>query len=276
MKARLKSEYLDYLVNSMYSAGLDEAVLELHDSRWLLKMRGPSNVILVAMMIPEEQMEQYDRGGYERIGLKLPMVETFVSSGSEYVNMWMESRTLWMQDDEGAEAKIATVDPETVAGVMDGTIKTDFEVELSSSLDIFTDFINRGEDMTGDDNYMISCREEGLYLYMRGDNSTYRKFYEWDEFGGHNIDWSINNLGEADTALVPKNDKGLDVIMSTDFTKSINDLDDEAAISIANHHPMKIVYDKLGDENKPPIKVSYIQTPRIDEDWGTLPEEALE
>lgn len=276
MKAIVKGKYLNQLVGAVSSTDRPEAVLRLYDDKWLVQVRGAANVIMAAMLIPDEQMEHYERNGYEKIGLPLSKLDTFVRDEDEDIKMWMESRTLWMEDESGAKAKIATIDPESVEGAMEGSIKTDYEVRIQSGIDLLTDFIERAEDIAGEDNYMIGCREEGLYLYMTGDNSTMREFYEWDDFEAHKIDWSINNIGEADDSLVPKKDKGIDVIMATDFTRSINELDDEAVISIANHHPMKIVYDKLGEENKSPVKVSYIQTPRIDGDWGTLPDEVLE
>lgn len=279
MKMVLTGEQINDVSESIKSARRDEVVMELYEDKWLIKCSDASNVIMVAILMPRGQMSHYERGEYEYIGIPWNKLKDFVSSGDDEINMWMESRTLYMDDNSGARADIATIDPDSVGGWMKNFLDVGYEVEIKRDLSWITDFIKRAEPITGSDSYMIGVREEGAYLYMKGDNGRMSDFSSKDEFDSFSVDWSINNLSESKGALVPKKDEGVDVIMATDFTKEINTLSGTPRINIANHFPMKVVYDELGEDSKVPMKVSYIQTPRIaqsEDVMSTLPDEVLE
>lgn len=275
MKATIKGEYLNKISSSVQSVGRSEFVIELRDNHWLIKCQGPASVVMTAIFLPDSQMESYNRGDYEMIGLHKKYIDNFVKSADSIINLEMESRSLHMED-ESSHAKIATIDPAAIDGHMDSTINVEYEVTLQGDISFIFDFIKRGEEITGSDSFMVGVRENGVYLYMTGDSSSYDDFASAEEFDTFEYDWSINNSPEFG-GLKPAEDRGIDVLLSSEFAGTLNLHSDEATVSIGNHHPMKYVFDELGHNDGAPMKVSYIQTPRLDKtgDMRTLPDEVL-
>lgn len=275
MRTVIKGEYLDYIVRAVTSAGIGECVIELNSDHWLIRAKGPSDVLMTAIYIPENQMGHYEQAGYERIGINLDKVDNFVRNDDDDIEMWVEERTLHMQDSTSHVA-LATIDPDSVTGKTENVLKVDYEVVFKHDPQLLIDFIKRGKELTGEDSFMMGARDEGIYLYMVGDNARFDDFISKDDFSHFETDWSINNSPDFG-GLSPAEDKGVDVLMSADFAEHLDMLSDDAVISFGNHIPMKILFEELGDEGGKPVKISYFQTPRLDKtgDMKTLPDRVL-
>lgn len=275
MRTVLLGKYLNNIVKAVDSAGRSEGLIELHDGYILVRSEGPSSVLMAAIMIPQNQMEHYERNGLEFIGVNLEHIDTFVRDDDDKVEMRMEERTLVLED-HSAHAEIATLDPESVAGRTDKSLNVDFEVTLKGDPAFITDFIKRGEELTGSDSYMIGIRDEGVYLYMTGDNARYDDFIPKEEFDSFSTNWDVNNSPNFG-GLAPKKDRGMDVLFSTEFTRHLDMPSSTSTMSFGNHIPMKFVFDDLGEKNGDPMKLSYFQTPRLDKtgDMKTLPDRVV-
>jgi len=275
MRTVMVGKYLNNIVKAVDSAGRSEGLIELRDGYILVRSEGPSSVLMSAIMIPENQMEHYERNGYEFIGVNLEHIDTFVRDGDDRVEMRMEERTLILED-ESAHAEIATLEPSSVAGRTDKSLNVDYEVTLKGDPSFIIDFIKRGEELTGSDSYMIGVRDEGVYLYMTGDNARYDDFIPKEEFDTFSTNWEVNNQADFG-GLSPEKDKGIDVLFSTEFSKYLDMPSSSATMSFGNHIPMKFVFDDLGEKEGKPMKLSYFQTPRLDKtgDMKTLPDRVL-
>lgn len=274
----IKSEpkHLKNMIEAVRSIGRDEAVMKLKENRWLVMSRDGSNVLMTATRVPRQSMEEYDKGGYEAIGLPITPLNKFITKSGGEVTIEMDIDS----DQPGAihitqgrsHAKLANIDVEGISGRMDGGVKVDWEVTIASiDTSKLSDFSQHAQEVIGVDNFYISCREEGMYLFARGDNGDVDMFHPWDEFeDGADIDWSVNNPGEGN-ALVPKEDKGTDVIISAEHFDDINMFGDTASLDVGNHIPIRLRFQE-GDSD-----FAYIQAPRIDmDDRGhTLPEDIL-
>lgn len=273
MRMQIEGEVLEDLCEAIKSTGHNEGLMDLKDDRWMITSEGPASVILSAVLVPEPSMEVYDRNGYEKVGVRLDKIIEFVKrTDSELVNMWIDKRTLNIEENDGnTHAELATIDIDSVAGKTDKGLNIEHEVKFESEFDFIRDFISIIEEITNTDHYFIGCRENGLYLYGEHDNGKMDTFNSWDEFDNVEINWDVNN---SDVGHTPSEDKAIDVIFGCGFSKEIHHPTDKAHISIGNHFPMRILYELDNG-----AKVSYFQTPRIPDSSSSrdvLPENVIE
>lgn len=261
MEMEINSGDLQDAIEAVDVSGREEAVMVLHDDSWVIKSRGPANVIMAAVLMPERAMKSYDKGRYELIGLPTTKLDEFLGSRDDTVAMWMEKRALHV-DDGGTHARLATIDPDIVDGHMEGSPSVEYEVSFNSSVDVIKDFANKADNLLTTGSYFLSARNSGLYLYAEGDNGQLDRHIPWDEFDSHHIDWSVDNEG-PEGSLTPSVHEGTDVILAIDFTQELKKIDDNSRISIGNHQPLKILFDK-SENGKEGMKVTFIQTPRTD------------
>lgn len=258
MQMQISADSIAHTAEAVKTTGHYEGLIQLMDDRWMITSEGSASVILAAVLVPEESMEVYDRKGYEAIGVNMDKLLKFVKrTDSELVNLWMDKRTLNIEENDGnTHAEIATIDTDSISGRTDKALNIEHEVRLQSNFDFITDFIDKADDIVNSDSYIIGCRDDGLYLYSEYDNGRIDDFYSWDEFDEVEIDWEVNNY--RDIGHQPAEDRAIDVILGSDFTKELYHPEDTAHISIGNHFPMRLLYETEGG-----IKISYFQTPRL-------------
>lgn len=258
MKMQISSSGMEKAINAVQSAGWSEAVMSLKDDRWMMASQGPANVILAAVLVTEPSMEVYERNGYDGIGLDLNNILEFVKrTDSDLVNMWMNKRTLNIEEDDGnAHVELATIDIDSIEGRVEGGLDVEYEVKFRNDFSMISDFISNADNIINTDHYFIGGRENGLYLYAEHDNGKMDDYYSWDDLDDVEIDWSVDNY--ADRGHRPAEEHAIDSIMGSDFTKELYHPKDEAHISIGNHFPMRVLYELDNG-----IKISYFQTPRL-------------
>lgn len=274
MKMQIDSDDLLDTVRAIKDVGHNEGELSLKDDRWLIMSQGPANVLMGAVMVPRDAMETYDRNGYERVGLNLNTIEEFVKrSNSDLVNLWMEKRTLHMEENDGnVHVEIATIDIDSVNGRVSETLNVEHEVKFRLDFSFVEDFYSKAENIIDSDFYMMGCRENGLYMYSYHDNGRIDDFTTWDSFEDVEIDWSTNNY--SGYGHKPADDHAADVIYAIDFTKELHKPTDNPHISIGNHIPIRLLY-----ELDSGVKISYFQTPRLpksDDAISTIPDRIIE
>ena len=250
----------------------NEALITLKDDRWMIKSMDEAEVLMSAILVPESSMESYDKGGYDRVGIQIDKVTSFVRSRNDTIRLWMEERALHMSDGSD-HARIATVDPDSVKGHMQAAPKINFEVMVDTDPDFLLDFISRQSDIVNSGTYTLGAREEGIVIYADGDNGSMDTGIEFDEFDDYTIDWSVDNGTETEGAHTPSEDHAIDVIMSSDITSQLKTPYDTCELYIANQSPMKFLFQ---DEDAG-MKISFIQAPRIDNKGrSTIPDRTVE
>lgn len=285
MKMEIEAGLLLDVFKGARSAGVDEGVMKFKDEYWVMKCHGDENVNLFAARAPSQCMDLYEPGGIDKLGLDFNKIENFVSSRNDTISLEAEDMTLHIED-EYTHARLATIRPDAVGGNASALPKNDHEVKYYGDFNEIMKFIDKAENVIGSDDFMMSPREEGLYLYASGDNGDLDHFKPWDDIvagdsvsSSLDIDWSVDNQVDEDgnpkmgSSLVPSVDKGMDCKMSIDFTNNIEVLADQCQICLANHAPMKLLFD-LGNG----LKTSYFQAPRISEQAGidTMPDSVIE
>lgn len=274
MRLKMNSGDLQDAISAIQITANDEALMMLEDDRWMIKSADEASVLMAAILMPRGAMKEYERNGYERVGLPINKIDKFISGRTDTVTIWMEERALHI-DDGSTHVKLATIDPDAVEGHMSGAPTVEHEVMFEGSLDTIKDFVNRADDVLTTGYYLISTREQGLFLYAEGDNGQMTEFISWSDFDNYEIDWSINNEG-PNGSIVPEAQKGTDAIMSIEWSQQLVSISDEAKIYVGNHIPIRILFDKSEDRDAG-MKVSLIQTPRIDQSGrNTMPQEVID
>lgn len=257
MKIQINSGDLLDILKAVKVTDRSEVVMRFKDDRFLITCSDPSDVLLAAVLAPDSSMEYYDRGDYEKIGFKIKVVNDFIQSRTDMITLSMRDRTLII-DDESAKAKVGTLDPETVPGHMSGGPDINYNVTVEGDPSIIFDFVSREEAVVNHGSFYIGCKEEAMYLYSSGDTNKLSQKVEWDEFESVSFDWSAPNSSGSKNENYPPEDETMDVIMATGFVKIIPQVTDKCMINLANHHPMRYVY-----ETEEGVMLSFIQVPRI-------------
>lgn len=276
MKMKVKAGKLDKIIQAVKSVGQEEMVMEFNRDNWVVKVIGPANAAMAAIKCPRPALEMYEKGDIDEIGIGLSYLQDFIGSKSSMLTLQLEGRTMHIADDEGASAELATIEAGDTPGQMENFPKLDFEVEVVADMSFLTDFIKRANDVTGSSTYRIGAREDGFYIYLRGDNAKMAQHKSWDFFSEHSIDWSVNNTIEGVDGHVPKEDHAIDSLFSVDFTKSINTLSVTPVIRFSNQSPMKILYD-LSEEGKKGLIITYYLAPRHDKQGkAVIPDDIID
>lgn len=274
MELTINSGDLQDALEAIDISGRDKAVMALNEDNWIIKSSDPANVLMAAVLVPKSAMGTYNPGGYESVGLPVGRMDDFIEGRSDLITMRMEERALHV-DDGNTHARLATVNPDAVEGHMPSVPNIEYEVTFTSSVDLIKNFVRKADNVLNTSFYFISARESGLYLYTEGDNGQIDRYNSWDDFDNYEIDWSVGNDGPTGS-LDPETHKGTDCIMSTDFTSDIKKIDDDSVISIGNHIPLRVLYDKSGNSSGG-MKISLMQTPRIDQSGeNRIPERIIE
>lgn len=279
MYQKIKAANLLTMIDAVESASAQDSpefVMDLYDDKWIVMSKDESNVILASVLVPRTAMDEYDRNNYDALAMDTGRLKSFIEDSSSIIEMQLDQRRLHIREG-GVEAELATLDPENVTGKASQSPKIEHEVKVKGGLNNITDFIRRVEGVLNTGSYYLGAREDGVYLYSRGDNGQMSKRIPWDDLDGHEIDWSINNKPPG-KGHVPQDDHAVDSILSIDFTKSLNTLEGDVKLGIGNHIPLRILYQNVGDSDEDSgMMVNYYQTPRIDEGEGsTIPQKIIE
>lgn len=251
MKIQIEQKKLYNILKGVEAVDQDETVLKLKDDRWLIMCRSESDVVMYGSVVPEDCMEDYERGDMAKVGINTSPILDYISKSSDTVTLSLEEssggvRKLKMSKGKGGAIEMPMINPEYITGVMADSPSLEWEVEFTGDVSFLEDFISRSDNIIGSGSFIISPREDKLYLYSEyDDSSTYEKI-DWDEFD------DVESVSDVRTML------------SVEWASALYFMRDEANIQIGDNIPMKIIFD-LGDG----AKSSYIICPRIDSDDNT-------
>lgn len=254
------------------SAYVDEGVMVLKESKWMMKTISADKVILAAVLVPEDAVDEYEKGAEDYVGLQFDHFYNFIESKTSSLEIQVDGREMHLYEGDD-HVRLATIDPEAVSSGIPSAPDLTYEVKATGDISSMMSFFNKIKNYNEDASVMISPRDEGMYMYADGDNWMLDRMVEWDSFDDYNIDWEANKGNENPHGINPPEDEGVDVIQGVQNLLDITKPDNEATIYIANHMPTKLLF-----ELDSGIKISYIISPRLsdDDERMTLPDRVIE
>lgn len=257
MRMVINSGKLYNVAKGVESIAQEEAEMILKDDRWMVMSRSPENVSMFAARVPEESMEEYDSGDVDTLGFKTARVTDFISDKNTDVELgWdYDSHDFYINDGD-YRANFTGINTDYVEGSMDEPIKTDWPVNVVGDIDFLSDFIAKADSFVGgtSDTFIAGAREDGLYLYSRGDDDDIHTRKKWSEFDEANVDWSIGASDRSDR-------KEADSVFNMDFMKEFHipsSLDAQFRIYVGDSKPIRIVA-----EEESGVDLAYVLTPRV-------------
>lgn len=242
----------------------EEGVIVFKDDKWLLKTKGPANILMHAVRVPRESMERYDRRGVEQVGIDYNWVEKFIDSRSGTLGIQLDGHSLHLYQGDD-HINMGTISPDQIDAAVPGLPNVDYEVVFDASPSVLMDFAEKVKDYVTDGAIYISPREDALYLYHASDNYELDRRIDWDDIeGGPEFNWEINNLGR-EGCHIPKDDHAADVLQDIQALTDMKLVTDTVSIYTGNYIPLKVVMNLDSG-----IDMSYIQAPRMAEE-GTMP-----
>lgn len=277
MRMKLEEKILYHVVKGAESTGLEEGLIRFKEDRWILKCQTASGEQLFAAMVPESDMEEYDKGGVDSIGINFQQVKKVLSNSSDSIvveffedNAGIHKLRL-IQDN--SYLNVGLVDEDFISGTDTEAPNLDWVVEINGDISFIKDFVDKSDKVIGSGDFMIGAREGTMYLFSEQDDSSAYEILHWEDFDDYSINWD-NGLYNGDGHNPPE-DHAMDVILSVEWTKNIHYVSDDATLMLNNHAPMKIVFDTEGD-----WVASYFISPRVvGSDSGTketVPEDLIE
>lgn len=249
-----------------------ECLMELHDDRWVMKVKDASDVLMFACRVGREAMEEYTKTTRDEIGFDIQKVQDAIGTRTEPVTLEVIEKkgTVPLSvRQQGFDARIGLVNTDYVEAATDKVPNIDYAVSATGDLSWLTGFVNRADKLIGGESYIISPRQGMLYLYAGADTDSMSLSYHWDDFDDYSIDWS-KGFQHDNYGVDPETEQGVDALFSIDWTKAMEMVSDEGTVFIDNHAPLKILFD-LGDG----VDASYFISPRIPtgDSIETLPED---
>lgn len=271
MKLKINGGLLDDLFSAP-NVVQDEGVMVLKENHWLIKSRGPSDVLMAAVMCPRDAMEEYDTRGVDKVGVRFQPIRNFIKSKSQDLEMEYTNKGQFRLSQGTTTVRITGVEPEYVSGYMSEGPSIDYAVTATGDVSPFKNFFDMADNVVGSDQFLICARDEKLYLYSFEDQNDIVEKIDWDDFDEHSIDWS-KGLSSAKSAVDPQEDNAADSMFSVDVAEDIKWVEDEATLYLDNNAPAKFVF-----TTEEGAKISYIMAPRLSESGEppTLPEEERE
>lgn len=253
----------------------DEGVIKFKDDRWMLKAVDESNVLMFAALVPAGAMDQYDHGGVEEIGVRFEKITAAIGSSTDPVEVELDAgagtHKLHVRQG-GYDAGVGLLNPDTITGVANNAPDVPHAVEIEGDISFIDEFAGRLDGMIGSSSFLISAREDGIYLYGEGDTDDLLKYVGWDQFDNWSIDWSVAQYSE-NNGIDPEEEKQVNTTISMDYIKSMDFLKDEGRLSLGNDVPCRFVF-----EYDSGVMGSFFLAPRLpSESTRTrIPEDAIE
>lgn len=260
------------IIDAAESTYQDEGVMVLKDDRWLMKVVDEANVVMFAVRVTKDAVEEYRKTDYDKIGVRFGGLQESIFTKTEPVEMEVKKHRLHVRQ-QGYEAKLAMTDPQYVSGVAQKAPNLDWCVEIGGDISFIKDFVKRADKIIGPGAFSISPREHALYLYAEADNESIVKRKPWDEFDDTTINWDQGEAPPDSGGFNPSEHKACDTILSVDYAKDMEFIRDEGKVFIDNHSPIKILFDTVDG-----VDSSYFFSPRIsnEDKHSSTPNDAVE
>lgn len=260
------------IIDAAQAAQDDEGIMRLKDDRWVMKVVDEGTVVMFAVRVTEEAMEEYTKGEYEKLGVRFPGIKDSIFTKTENVEMEVLDHKLHVRQ-QGYDAGLALTDPQYVSGDAQHAPDVTWAVEATGDISFIKDFVKRADSIIGASSFSISPRPNHLYLYAEEDNEDLVKKYPWEDFDDFWIDWSVGGEPPGSGGNIPAQDKACDTILSIDYAKELKFIEDEGTIHVDNHTPVKILFDTMDG-----VDASYFFSPRISSDdvRSCMPDSAAE
>jgi hypothetical protein len=278
MKITIKGSILSTVLNSALGYQ-DECLLNLEREGIIVRVRHSSDAGFYASMIEEEAIEEYDRGQYNKLGIRMQNVLDFIPNDDTTVTISIvEGRLCVNRGDR--EIYMSTIDTDAIHGNPDSIPDINNPVVIHDGVEWVVDFAQDAYSYifsNDDEAVIISARDGMLYLYAGDEMDELVEKKHWEDFDDYSIDWSsCSESGQCrpeDVNYSPEEDHVVNTIVSTKFLRPIMDVDGETAISMDNHMPFKAV--TTTDYG---VKHSWFVAPRIPSQGKALdiPDRVLE
>lgn len=277
MKIEINAGELSDMLDSA-TAYREEGLFNLEPDGILLRVHEYSNTALYATFIPDDAMEEYDRGEFNRLGVNLEWMDDFVPSKDSTITLEVK------QDSSGLERlyihtsnrtySTSLIDPDQVSGVPEQIPDIEYPVTITMDPSDFMDFVSDAGKIRDDadsGSFVLSAREGLFYLYSSYDDSEVTDKLHWEDFDDYELDFDAAHPSDG-SPHNPNQDKIIETFMSLGLTNSMNHNTDEIRVQFGHMKPMKIV-----GRSENGIMHSYLVPPRIptDDEKATLPERVI-
>lgn len=277
MKMKINASEFSNVLGSA-TAYRDEGLFNLENDGILLRVHEYSNTALYATFIPDDAMEEYERGEFNKLGVNLEWLDDFVPSSNETITLEVE------QDKSGLERlfihtsnrtySTSLIDPGQVSGVPEQIPDIEYPVTVTMDPDDLMDFISDAGKIRGDSDagsFILSARDGLFYLHSSYDDSEVTDRLHWEDFEDYELNFDDAQPSDG-SPHNPVEDHIIETFMSINLTNSMEHNTDTVRVQFGHMKPMKIV--ARSDEN---ILHSYLVPPRIptDDEKSTLPERVI-
>lgn len=272
MKLKINGGDLKDVIDSLQGTLNDDAVFKFKEDRILIKSADPGGNMMVAVLIPEDAMDTYDKGNLDKMGFDLETMDNFLASKTKPFSISYDGDKLHYAQD-GMKLSTRGIEPDYVEGKVDSTPQLDYAVEFEGDVSWIFDFIKRLDSTVGTDHWFISPRDGAIYVYGEKDDTSMSDFEHWEDFDDYSIDWSKARIPDDVNVPDPEEEHVTTNIYSLNYAKNFNKVSDHATVYLDNHGPIRIVF-----ETDAGVKISTILTPRIPSNDGraTLPDGVAE
>lgn len=276
MQFKIQEGVLLDIIKGAQSTARIEGVIKVKEDRWIMKCQSEGDVLMFAVMVPEEAMEDWDPEGPDEIGFQFGDLEKFLGSSDSMVKIETYTTDVGVHKIRAIKGntvlEVPMTDLEFVAGKDVTVPNIDWVLEASGNLEFIKGFVSKSDTVVNADAFMIGCRDEMICLYTEHDDTRTWDALEWDFFEDYTLDWSNGMYNEKESHNPPE-DHATDVILSTSWAKGVHFLSDEGTLYLNNHAPAKMVFDMDSE-----IKASYFFSPRIPDNDSryTIPDDVIE
>jgi len=285
MRLKMNGGDLEKLLKSVKGTERDECLIEFKEDRVVTKAADAGGSMMVAALIPEDAMEEYEQGNLQtsdgeenKLGIHVDRLINFIQSSSSNVLFEIDDQTHKITySQEGAELQTRGIVPDAVEGKTNKVPGMEWSCQFTGDIKWLFDFWDRLDNIVDTSSWMISPRDGAIYVYGERDDTSLSEYQHWEDFDDYNIDWDTARTpsdvgkGSAHTGVSdPSEDHGVDSIFSLDYAKSFNRVRDKATVYLDNHAPIRILF-----ETDNGVKISVILSPRIpsSDSRASLPED---
>lgn len=277
MKIQINAKEFSDVLDSA-TAYRDEGLFNLERDGILLRVHEYSNTALYATFIPDDSMDEYDRGEVNRLGVDLEWLEQFVPSIDEMI-------TIEMTPDESGLNRLyvhtpnrtystGLIDPDEISGIPEQAPDIEYPVTITMDPDDLMDFVSdagkiRGSSDSG--SFVLSAREGIFYMFSSYDDNEITDCTHWEDFDDYEINWQDASPSEH-SPHNPAEDNIIETFMSINLTDQMSHSTDEIRLQFGHMIPMKVV-----GRSESGILHSYLVPPRYPTsgERSTLPERVI-
>lgn len=275
MRFEIKSKELKNVLDAA-NGYRDECILDLRSQGILLRIQDESNSALYSSFIPDDIMDDYDRGEHPRIGIYTEKMYNVLPSTDDVITVELTDRGK-IEVVANRKYTLPPIDPDTVSGVPDKVPDLSLPVQVVSEPDWLMEFISESRSYIHDGkkggSFFLSANEGIVMLWSKKDDWELEDTLHWEDFNNYDIDWSkATQDSKGSMPINPQEERRIECLLSLDLTKHMKFYSDKVEFSWGNGMPLKAV-----SESEEGIKHSWIVPPRFptDSEHNKIPDDVL-